>query len=247
MTVQNDKNKEIQGGLFFLGLFLAAGLALGGYFVGKTMYNAKVALNTAEVKGLAERRVKADRVNWDIIYRVTGTSKGEIPSLYQKAEQNQQTIIKLLADNGLDKDDVEIGVLDYNYQEYRDNKQVLVDQKHMIVGKITVESKKVELVGKVRSRVSKLIALGIDIENQVPAYRFTKLNEVKPDMLREATRNARIAANEFAENAGVNVGGIRSARQGSFDVRDVGSEYGNTEKIEKKVRVVTTITFYLID
>lgn len=76
---------------------------------------------------------------------------------------------------------------------------------------------------------------------------FTKLNEIKPDMLREATKNARLAANEFAENAGVKVGGIRDAQQGSFYVRDAGDEYNDTAKIEKDVRVVTTITFCLTD
>ena len=66
-------------------------------------------------------------------------------------------------------------------------------------------------------------------------------------MLREATKNARSAAIEFAENAGVSVGGIRSARQGSFYIRDAGEDYGDTKKIEKDMRVVTTITFYLTD
>jgi hypothetical protein len=66
-------------------------------------------------------------------------------------------------------------------------------------------------------------------------------------MLKEATTNARIAANEFAENAGVKVGRIRSARQGSFYIRDAGEQYGDTAKIEKDVRVVTNITFYLTD
>jgi hypothetical protein len=66
-------------------------------------------------------------------------------------------------------------------------------------------------------------------------------------MLREATKNARIAANEFAENAGVRVGSIRSAYQGSFYIRDAGEEYGDTRKIDKDVRVVTTITFYLTE
>jgi len=74
---------------------------------------------------------------------------------------------------------------------------------------------------------------------------FTRLNEIKPAMLREATKNARIAANEFAENAGVKVGGIRDAHQGGFSIRDVGESHGDTAKIEKDVRVVTTITFYL--
>lgn len=240
-------SKDNQGGLFFLGLFVAAGLALGGYFVGQTLYNAKVAINTAEAKGLAERRVVADRANWTIVFTVTGASRSEIPKLYKQAEQHQQTIIDLLKENGFNDSEIELGVLDYHYKEYRDDKQLLVDQTHKLVGIISVETKKVEQVGKVRASVNKLIAQGIDIENRAPAYRFTKLNEIKPDMLREATKNARIAANEFAENAGVNVGGIRSARQGSFYVRDAGEEYGDTAKIEKDVRVVTTIIFYLTE
>ncbi len=85
------------------------------------------------------------------------------------------------------------------------------------------------------------------IQNGLPTYRFTKLNEIKPEMLREATKNARLAANEFADSAGVSVGRIRDARQGSFYIRDAGQEYGDTQKIEKDVRVVTTITFYLTD
>ncbi len=236
-----------QGGLFFLGLFVAAGLALGGYFVGQTLYNSKVALNTAEAKGLAERRVKADRANWNIVYTVTGAKRTEIPNLYKQAENHRQTIFNLIKDNGFDDSEIELGVLDYNYHEFRDDKQILVDQTHKLVGTISVETQKVEQVGKVRTNVNKLIAQGIDIENRAPSYSFTKLNEIKPDMLREATKNARIAANEFAENAGVKVGGIRSARQGSFYVRDAGMDYGDTTKIEKDVRVVTTITFYLTE
>jgi len=240
-------SKENQGGLLFLGLFVALGLAAAGYFVGQTLYNAKVALNTAEVKGLAERRVSADRVNWEIVYKVQGTSREEIPSLYQLAEKHQEKISSLLKDGGFAESEIQLGVLDYEYLEFRDDKQRLVDQTHSLVGYISVETGKVELVGKVRTNVNKLIAQGIDIENQAPVYRFTQLNEIKPDMLREATKNARIAANEFAENAGVDVGGIRSARQGSFFVRDAGEQYGDTAKIEKDVRVVTTITFYLTE
>lgn len=236
-----------QGGLLFIGLFVAIGLALGGYFIGQTMYNAKVALNTAEAKGLAERRVLADRANWDIVCTVKGATKSEVPELYNQAEAHQQTILELLKDNGFDENEIEMGVLDYEYQEYRDDNNKLADQVHMLVGTMNVETQKVELVSKVRTAISKLIAQGIDVENKAPTYHFTKLNEIKPDMLREATKNARIAANEFAENAGVKVGGIRNARQGGFIVRDAGDKYEDTKKIEKDVRVVTTITFYLTE
>lgn len=235
------------GGLFFLGIFLAVGIAVGGYFIGQTMYNAKVALNTAEAKGLAERRVTADRANWKIIFINTGKSRSDIPTLYDLSEKNQNTIVELLKKSGFDDTEIKVGVLNYEYQEYRDENQKLVDQKHNLIGSISAETDKVTLISKARARVNKLIAQGIDIKNMPPAYRFTRLNEIKPDMLKEATKNARIAANEFAENAGVTVGGIRSARQGGFIIRDAGEDYGDTNKIEKDVRVVTNITFYLTD
>ena len=240
-------NNNNQGSLFFVGLFIAVGLALGGYFIGNMMYNSKVALNTAEAKGLAEKRVKADRANWSISFDVAGTLKADVPNLYQKAEQQQETIIQMLKENGFNDDEIKPGVISYSQQEYRDYSQKVVDQKHVLTGTISIETGQVDLVSKVRANINKLIAQGIDIENRAPSYHFTKLNDIKPEMLKEATKNARLAANEFAENAGVEVGGIQTARQGSFYVVDAGEEYGDTQKIEKDVRVVTTITFYLTD
>ena len=232
---------------FLSGLFVAIGLCFGGFFISKTMYNAKVALNTAEAKGLAERRVKADRANWDIGFSVHGKSKDEIAELYEKAEADQKAILDLLKENGMSGDEINVGVISYHNKKFRDENQKVVDETHSLMGSISVETQKVDLVNNVRNQVNKLIAKGIEIENGAASYYFTKLNEIKPAMLKEATKNARIAANEFASNAGVSVGGIRNARQGSFYVQDVGSNYGDSRKIEKDVRVVTTITFYLID
>lgn len=239
--------KSNSAGLFFLGLFVAAGVAAGGYFVGQTMYNAKVALNTAEAKGLAERRVKANVANWSISFTNEGESEADIRGLYEESKKDQQTIIKKLKEIGFTDDEIQIGALEYYNQEYRDNNQQVVDESHRLEGTIGIETSNVDIVGKARAQLNELIAEGINLRSYAPRYSFTNLNEIKPDMLKEATKNARIAANEFAENAGVNVGGIRSARQGSFFIRDAGEEYGDTAKIEKDVRVVTTITFYLTE
>jgi len=228
-----------------IALLLSLGLTSSGYFIGQTMYNAKIAINTAEAKGLAERRVGADLAYWNIQYTVTGDSRQEIQKLYDQSESAQKVVAALLLENGFEKSEIEPGVIDYVRREFRDEDQKLVEEKHLLVGSIDVATNKVQLVSKVRAKLNKLIAQGLDIKNNAPTYHFTKLNEIKPDMLKEATKNARIAANEFAANAGVEVGGIRNAKQGSFIIRDVGKNYGDTKKIEKDVRVVTNITFYL--
>ncbi|HXV37580.1 MAG TPA: SIMPL domain-containing protein [Myxococcota bacterium] len=226
-------------------LVLAAGIAAGGYFIGQTAYNAKVAINTAEVKGLAERRVEADRAHWKIEYTVSGADRAEISKLYERSEADQKQIVALLLEHGFEQAEIRPGVIRYEQLEFRDLSQKLVEVRHRLVGAIEVETEKVKLLSTVRAKLNELVARGLDVQNHPPAYYFTKLNEIKPAMLQEATQNARIAANEFAENAGVEVGGIRSARQGEIIIRDVGESYGDTAKLEKDVRVVTAITFYL--
>jgi len=224
---------------------LAFGLGVAGYFVGQMMYNAKVAINVAEVKGLAERRVEADTAYWQINYTVSGAEKSQIPALYATSERDQSTVVALLKENGFTDNEIALGVISYSENEFRNKDQEVVSSQHILRGSVAVETQQVKLVAKVRSKLNRLVAQGLNITNNPPAYYFSKLNDIKPEMLREATQNARVAANEFATNAGVTVGGIRSARQGGFIIRDVGENYGDTRKIGKEVRVVTTITFYL--
>lgn len=228
-------------------IVISLGIAAAGYFVGQTIYNSKVGINTAEVKGLAERRVQADTAYWRIQYTVAGEDKEAISELYAESKADQVKIVALLADAGFDESEITPGVVDHSRKEFRDENQQLVDEKFFLTGSIQVETDKVQLVSNARSKLNELIAVGIDIRNNAPSYYFTGLNEIKPEMLKEATTNARVAANEFASNAGVEVGSIRNARQGGFIIRDVGESYSDTAKINKDVRVVTTITFYLTE
>lgn len=231
--------------LFLPALIVSIGVGVAGYFVGQTVYNSKVGINTAEVKGLAERRVESDRAYWQIQYTVSGEDKDAIPELYEKSKADQSKVVALLLDSGFDHSEVTPGVIDYRRLEFRDENQKLVDEQYLLTGLIEVETSKVRLVSAARAKLNELIAVGIDIRNNAPSYYFTSLNDIKPEMLKEATTNARLAANEFAANAGVAVGGIRTAVQGGFNIRDVGENYSDTAKIDKDVRVVTTITFYL--
>jgi hypothetical protein len=238
---------QLASAIILPALLLAIGIAAAGYFVSQMHYNAKVALNTAEAKGLAERRVKADRANWTISLSVTGKSRDEIAGLYRNAEQDQQAIIDVLTKGGLKEEEIDVGVISYSMREYRDHTQTVVDERHTLTGSVGVETTNVAIIKPLRAAVNKLLAEGINLTNNAPGYHFTKMNDIKPEMLKEATRNAQIAATEFAESVGNRVGRIRSARQGAFTVVDVGSTHGDTRALQKDVRVVTTVSFYLTD
>ena len=227
------------------GMLLATGMTCAGYFIGQTMYNAKVALNIAEAKGLAERRVTANIVNWNMDFTLSSSKKSDLALLYKRAEELQKRISSILQSQGFEESEIDLGIIDYQYRSIRDDKNILISQSYSLNAEIELESDKVKLVKAARKELNKLIAQGINLNNHDPKYMFTELNKIKPDMLKEATKNARIAAGEFASHAGVKVGGIRNARQGNFYIRDAGSDYGDTHKIEKDVRVVTNISFYL--
>jgi uncharacterized protein len=233
--------------LVLVSLILASGIAACGYFASRTLYNAKVAVNTAQAKGLAERTVTADQANWTVGYSVSGKSKDDIPALYQQAEAQQKQILGILKTAGFEDTEVRAEILSYSIREYRDENQNLVDETHRLGSSISVATSRVELIDPARAEVNKLLAQGMDISNHSPRYNFTGINKIKPDMLKEAAQNARIAASEFARNAGAKVGKIRSAYQGGFTVEDSSSDNSGSSSITKEVRVVTTIDFYLTD
>ena len=227
------------------GLAVGVGLALGGYFASQTMLNQRIGANTASVKGLSEQIVTADTATWTLRFKVRSRDFGAVAGAFDQAEAHAARIRAILEGAGFAADDIYLAPL-RKRDSFRSNSEgEILDQYFDVWSDISVTTTTPEQVEPARGPVFALARDGIDIEELDLVYRFTRLNEIKPEMLREATENARIAANEFASNAGVEVGGIQFASQGGFQIRSANSEGPGDREIEKMVRVVTTITFYL--
>jgi hypothetical protein len=115
-----------------------------------------------------------------------------------------------------------------------------------------VRSTDVERIEATSQRVSELIEAGVVLSSEGgagPYYLFTRLNDVKPEMIGEATRRAREGAEQFAADSGSRVGGIRRASQGLFQIlaRDDAPSIMEQRQIRKTVRVVSTIDYVLVD
>lgn len=236
-------NKKITIAAFILSI----GLILGGFFTGFYYYKAHFGSNFVTVKGLAERTVKADLAVWELKFVQTGD---DAIVLQQKMHNQQEIITAHLQSLGFDDGEINIGRLDTN--DLKANPYNTNNIIHFILTQtVTVKSNKVDLVASSLSKIGSLIEKGIIFDSQSYSspvnYLFTKLNDIKPQMLSEATKNAKIAAEEFAKNSGAKVGKIHSAQQGVFSI--LPSEeipyLQETQQINKKVRVVSTITYYL--
>ncbi|MCM1531667.1 MAG: SIMPL domain-containing protein [Bacteroides sp.] len=199
---------------------------------------------TVTVRGLSERTVQANKVTWPICFKAFGNDIGQ---LYADIQKTRTKVLEFLNKGGISESEITVKapmVEDRKTNMYSD--EIKAGQSRFYATCIiTVTSSDVEAVRKLISSQEKLLSQGIVLENQDwrgEVYEYTALNDIKPDMIAEATKNAREAAEKFAKDSHSKVGKIKTASQGSFSIADSDA----TTPHVKNIRVVTTIT-YLID
>lgn len=232
-------------------LFLAAGIALAGWFVGTSLVESRQPLRTVTVKGLSERAVQADLGFWPIRFVATGPS---LEAARASLENAEGAVRAFLADRGFADDEIQVqNVLvedraaGYNAGSMNDEYRfVLTEDMLVTTARVT------ELADASRS-VADLLRQGVvfssDAYSAGASFVFTNINDLKSEMLTEATTRAKETAAQFATESGAQVGDIQSANQGVFEILpavDIPNDRPE-KQIDKKVRVVTTITYFLVD
>ncbi|MBO7067507.1 MAG: SIMPL domain-containing protein [Bacteroidaceae bacterium] len=228
-------------------LILAIGLFLAGGAIKQGMVKFKEMDRTVTAKGLCEKEVKADKVTWPLKFKELGNNPVE---LYDRIEKNTSTVVAFLKNNGLKDDEISIAppaMIDQQANMSYSNEEVRYRYKANCV--VTVVSKNVDLVRKLVSKQAELMRQGVTIvageydEGSIASYEFTGLNEIKTEMIAEATKNARKTAEQFANDSNSELGKIKTADQGQFSIDDRDQ---NTPWL-KNIRVVTTVVYYLED
>lgn len=242
------------GSAILLGLLIGAGVALGGYFIGDGFYRARMGERYVTVKGLVERNVKSDLALWTVIYTAAG------PDLNQgnaASEEDLKLVMAFATAHGFNSDEIEVqpaAVTDTFASQYQ-NRQPDPSHRFIIKSGVRIRSSRVDKVRQASQDTSELVKRGVVLgENypQAPQYFFTRLNDIRPAMLAEATRSARAVAEQFALDSHSRLGPIRRANQGVFEVtsRDASGDQSQTDEqnsIDKKVRLVSTVDYYLIN
>jgi uncharacterized protein len=230
---------------FILGLALAAGLIATGYILGQSALEYREYERTVTVKGLSEREFPADIVIWPIRFTA---ADNDLAAIYGALESDATKIRDFLVARGIPDAAISSAppaVTDKLAQQYGGNERA--EYRYTATQTVTVYSSAVDIV---RAVMIDLVALGKqgialvgeNYETQ-PEYLFTRLNEIKPEMIEEATRQAREVAVKFAADSSSTLGKIKQASQGQFSIE---GRDKNNQHI-KKVRVVSTIEYYLSD
>ena len=236
-----QKCKNINGaGKLVTGLAIMTGLIVMGMFIMKGLRSIADRDQYVTVKGLAEREVLADKVVWPLPFKCVSNDMQE---LYNEIEKNNNIVVGFLKDGGITEDEIIISapaVTDRLAQSYvPDN----IKFRYQAEAVITVTSSQVEKVIDLMKKQVNLMKQGVIISNEYNyniSFEYTSLNDIKPEMVEEATRNARAVAQKFAEDSDSNLGKIRQATQGQFSI----SSDETTPQI-KNIRVVTTVKYAL--
>lgn len=217
---------------------IAVGFICLGWFVKAGIDNFANKDRHVTVKGLAEREVPADKVTWSIGTKVTGN---DLPMLYESINLQTDKIKKFLKQNGLDEKEITVNPPTINDLEAREWGENNKSFRYIVSTTITVATGKVDEVNKAIFRQAELLKQGVAIDNSNAQYEYASFQQMKPEMMAEAIKNAQKTAEQFAEASNARLGDIQTAGQGQFEIdnRDENTPY------IKKLRVVTTITYSL--
>ena len=233
----NTSEKIVPAAIIAISVVIA-GLSLRSGIVTFKEMDRKVS-----VKGLAEREVNADKVTWPLVYKEIGNDPSE---MYDRLSSKNKRVIAFLKSAGIKDSDISVNPPVISDRQADNYGNEIMNYRYKATSVITVTSSEVDKVRQLMRRQSELMKQGIAIVseeygNNSITYEFTGLNKIKPEMVEEATKNARTTAQKFAEDSDSKLGGIRNAQQGQFSIDD---RDANTPYI-KKVRVVNTVEYSL--
>jgi hypothetical protein len=233
-------------------VLLAIGLIVAGFFVGRGFKEGRRADRVVSVKGVSEREVDADIALWPLRFVATDD---DLSKAQQRIKSSQAGILAFLVRHGIDSTSVEVSGLDVTDVYANPYQSGNVRSRYIINEALMVRSDQPRTIQKAAEAVGELIEAGIVLSSNEgpgggrPTYLFTRLNDIKPAMIAEATSAARTAAEQFAHDSGSHLGGIRTANQGTFVILPRAQAPGIMEEGEfhKTVRVVSTVEYYLKD
>ncbi|MBM7853935.1 hypothetical protein JOC37_000300 [Desulfohalotomaculum tongense] len=242
---QGDKSRY----LVIAAAILSAALVICAFVLAKPLENYAKSKSSITVTGSAKKQIKSDLVVWrGSFYR----EAEQLDVAYKDLKADLETVKAYLVDKGIPEKDIVVSSINtspqYIYNKYGNTGEI---SGYRLSQEIEVESKDVDKLTAIARESTELIEQGILFESYPPEYFYTKLNDLKIDMLAEATKDAKKRAEKMAESTGSKIGHLRSARMGVFQITPVHSNevsslgINDTTSLMKEITAVANVEFSL--
>ena len=200
------------------------------------------------VRGVSERDVTANLATWSVDFSNKGTELGPVQ---ESVDRQARAVRSFFQRSGFRLQDVSDSGVSVSRERHTDSEGRPLPDELTVSRTVQLRTSDVMNVRAAYAHQAELLREGVELSGSRVAYTFTRLNDLKPEMIAEANRNARRSAEQFARDSGASVGRIKSASQGYFSIgpRD-GEECEECSSTAgtspfQKVRVVTTIDYDL--
>jgi len=228
-----------------VGLIVALGFSAMGFFIGDGLRNIRTTSRYVNVRGLSEREVSADTVKLTIKIEHNGNDSA---TLFPQIGDTQKQVVAFLKEEGLKDDEIENGQWTTTHTSAAELKDDPKLPRITLAGTITVTSHNIAAAQSAYQKINDLrVKTSGSVTDAEVTYSFTGLAPLRAEMIAAATKDARNAALQFAQDSGSRVGSIRNASQGGFQILTPGQEFDDPKSVRKNVRVVTTVDYELKD
>jgi len=243
MTTQQNGSSRVAASIFFSIAFVIA-----FYMLSDAIEYIQSSKETILVKGYAEKNIVSDYGSWSAGIH---SSSSNLADAYSLLESNADRVIAYLKSKGFTDKQINLGSVETEY-EYSYNKEGYQSQRkvgYKLWRVVKVNSENVNLIEETSRNITELIKEGIEINSHNPSFSYSKINDIKLEMLSTATKDAYKRAKQLAESGGSQVGRLRSAQQGVFQITPIGSseisDYGMYDEstIHKTVKAVVTVEY----
>ncbi|MDD5005063.1 MAG: SIMPL domain-containing protein [Candidatus Omnitrophica bacterium] len=200
------------------------------------------------VTGSAQKNIRSDYIVWRGIFSIR---QADLKSAYQKLGEDLVKVKKYLIDKRVDEKEIIVSQIVTNkiYKKNEKGNDTNEIQWYALSQTVELCSNDVDKVDKISRESTELINDNVEFESQAPEYFYTKLDELKIEMLAKASENAKQRAESMVKATGNKIGFMRSARMGVFQITPINStevsDWGvnDTTSIEKKVTAVVSASF----
>lgn len=210
------------------------------------------ASETIVVTGLAEKDFISDQIVWSGNFSRSGF---ELRSVYASLKADEAEIKRYLNNSGITDSNIVFSSIDVqkSYREvYDDNGRQRSSEfsGYILRGNVTVDSREIQKVEKLSREITGLLEKGIELNSSAPRYYYTKLNELKIDLLAKAAQDAKLRAETIANNSKADLGPIKKANMGVFQItgRNSNEDYSyggafNTSSKEKTASITLRVEY----
>lgn len=201
-------------------IIIALAIVITAFTFSNAFRNRNKTSNSISVTGLGSKNFVSDLIVWSGSFIKKNV---DLKNAYAELDKDRENIKSYLISKGVKNENIIFSAvnIDKEFDDLYDdsgNKIRSVFTGYRLRQSVQIESHEVDQVEEISRQVTELINSGIEFYSNEPQYYYTKLAELKIEMIAEATKDANIRAKRIAENAGSEVGRLKNADMGVFQI-----------------------------